>query len=264
MTQETEPAEKQPSKPRVARGADSIVEKMTITLFGFVLTGVIGGMLTTWIQQRGWAWQNRVTAIEKDVANVVSANKAASELINQRWHAAYRMTRAIEREEDAEAWRATRANFDSADRDWALHYSNATRDVEFNVDAPFGVSPVDLNRVWSVDCDKNGAVFPFETQSARVLLEIVNHCHGQLKNIIEPLIAPTPDERRMTKANKDRIDAAYRRLDRLYKMNDALRCVIFDRAMAIRGAQSTQSYWSAFFGVQAPTYRPGRQVSDCV
>lgn len=256
--------DEKPAKTKTPRPADSMMEKLTLTLFGFVLTGVVGGMLTTWIQQRGWAWQNRVSGIEKDVANVVAANKATSELINLRWHAAYRMTRAIEREEDETIWREARTNFDQADREWALHYSSAVRDVEFNVDAPFGVASADLSRVWTVDCAKPGGVFPFETQSARVLLEMVNHCHGQLKGVLDPLTVAAPDSRRMTKANKERIDESYRRLDRLYKMNDVLRCVMFDRAVAIRNAHATQSYWSAFFGVETATYQPGRKSSDCL
>ena len=252
------------AKAKAARAADSMIEKLMLTLFGFVLTGVVGGMLTTWIQQRGWAWQNRMTGIEKDIANVVAANKATSELINLRWHAAYRMVRAIEREADEAAWREARAGFDNADREWALHYSNATRDVEFNVDAPFGVTTADLAKVWPVDCAKIAQVFPFETTSTRVLLEVVNHCHGQLKAVIDPLIVGGADARALTKANKEKIDDAYRRLDRLYKMNDGLRCMIFDRAVSIRGAQATQSYWSAFFGVESPTYRATRKLGDCL
>ena len=35
---------------------------------GFILTGVVGTMVTSWIQQRGWAWQNHVAKIESDPA----------------------------------------------------------------------------------------------------------------------------------------------------------------------------------------------------
>jgi hypothetical protein len=242
---------------------DSLREKLTLTILGFMLTGVVGGALTTWIQQRAWAWQNRVGGIEKDVNAVNSANKAASELINLRWRAAYTMTRALEREETGEAWKQARNEFDEADKQWALQYSNIARDVEFNVDGPFGVTSDDLSKVWVVDCAAAKSVMPFETNSARVVLEIINHCQGQTKSLIEPLFDAPAEERRMTKANREKIDAAYRRIDRIYRLNDVLRCVIFDRAVAIRNAQGQESYWGNFFGVAPAHYQGGRPISAC-
>ncbi len=36
---------------------DSSGEKVLLAIVGFMLTGVVGTVITTWIQQRGWAWQ---------------------------------------------------------------------------------------------------------------------------------------------------------------------------------------------------------------
>jgi len=249
-----------------AREPDSLREKLVLTLIGFMLTGVVGGMLTTWIQQRGWAWQNRVTTIEKDVNNVVATYKSASELLNVRWHAAYRMVRALEREEEGAAWKAALDDFQAADRQWALQYANAARDVEFYVDAPFGVDgAADLKTIWAADCGAPLAVTLADARAARAALELVNHCQQRLKAAIEPLIEPSPGAKTLEGvARKALVDASYRRLDMLYRANDALRCVMFDRAVAIRGALASQSYWSAFFGMEAPVYRIARPLKECL
>lgn len=252
------------TNPKSGSGQEGLREKITLAVVGFVLTGLLGGVLTTWIQQRGWAWQNRVATIEKDVNNVVSTYKAASELLNSRWHASYRLVRGLERDESNAAWASARTDFEAADREWALHYANVARDVEFYVDAPFGIgSSDDLKKVWSTVCDGASRRL-VDTESARVLLELVNHCQQQLKSALEALTDPPPDAKPIEpKLRKAVIDQSYRRLDQLYRANDVLRCVMFDRATSIRSAQSSQSYWSAFFGIERPTYLAARKAADC-
>jgi hypothetical protein len=140
-------------KPASASSGDSFREKVIIALLGFILTGVLGGTVTTWIQQRGWAWQNRVAKIDKDVQNALAAYQGASDLINERWHATYRMTRAHEREVPPDEWKGARDEFSAADRDWAIRYTNVARDVAFYVDAPFGKDFRDqLKLVWPYAC----------------------------------------------------------------------------------------------------------------
>ncbi len=256
---------------RIARSAaekatESLREKIVVALVGFVLTGVIGTVLTTWIQQRGWAWQNRVAKIEKDTENAIATYRSTSDLINARWHATYRMVRAIERGASGEGWTAARAAFDAADRDWALRYSNVAREIEFFVDTPFGIDPSEaLKRVWGLTCDtyalRGAPGTVVDTRSARVVLEVINHCHGVTKDELERLadargeVAPPADPRLTA--------PLYRRLDHLYRTNDALRCVIFERALAVREAVGSESYWSTFFGVGAPRYAPTAKDQAC-
>jgi hypothetical protein len=245
--------------------AESLREKLVLTLAGFVLTVILGGVLTTWIQQRGWAWQNRVATVEKDINNVVSTYKATSELLNMRWHAVYRVVRAFEREETAPALNNARTDYDAADREWALHYPNIARDVEFYVDSPFGIEgSADLTKVWTYMCTGGTARAMVETQSARVILELVNHCQDKLKSILEPLIDPAAEAPRVdAKQRKTIIDQSYRNLDQLYRTNDVLRCVIFDRAISIRASSAALSYWNAFLGIEAPIYQAGKKIEQC-
>jgi len=257
---------------RIARSAaekatESLREKILVALVGFVLTGIIGTALTTWIQQRGWAWQNRVTKIDKDTENAIATYRSASELINARWHATYRMTRALERGAGGDDLKAARDGFDAADRDWALRYTNIAREVDFYIDTPFGIQTGDrLNRVWGLSCSdfalRTGGAALIDASSARAVLEVINHCHGRTKDDLEALIykpeTVTGDER------KALIEMSFRRLDHLYRSNDVLRCVIFERALAIRATIAAENYWSTFFGIGQVNYELPKASRPCV
>jgi len=251
--------------------ADSFREKVIIALLGFILTGVLGGTVTTWIQQRGWAWQNRVAKIDKDVQNSLAAYQGASDLINARWHATYRMTRAVESNVAADEWKAARNEFAAAERDWAIRYTNIARDVAFYVDAPFGVDYREqMKAVWPFNCDSYafgpGVSPALDGSSARVALELVNHCNALTKDDLEKVVEtrdgapPQLDDA----AREALAKHSYKRLDAIYRTNEALRCIIFQRALAIRANEAVDSYWSSFFGIGEPTYKPAADSKDCI
>jgi hypothetical protein len=257
--------------PAPPKTGDSFREKVMIALLGFILTGVLGGMVTTWIQQRGWAWQNRVAKIDKDTTNALSAYQGASDLVNARWHATYRMTRAIERSAGPDEWNAARAEFAAADKDWAIRYTNVARDVAFYVDTPFGVDYRDkLKLVPPLACAKfelgPTAGAGLDATSARIALEVINHCNGLTKDDLDNAMgadqpaAPRPDPA----AKKALVDAAYLRLDALYRTNEAMRCIIFDRALAIRQSLMAETFWGSFFGVPEPVYKLRSDGGDCL
>jgi hypothetical protein len=252
----------------------SIREKAMITLTGFLLTGVVGTMVTTWIQQRGWAWQNRVAKIEKDTQNVMATYRSAAELVNARWLASYQMARALEREpltgdRLSPGWRQAVDAFAQADRDWALRFTNVAREIEFYVDAPFAVDPTpSMPQVYALTCDSDpfasGAGAKLDARSARLAIEVVNHCQARVKDVMQPLI----DDREAGRpvegvARTSAVNLAFRTLDHVYRTNELLRCVIFDRALAIRGQQEAESYWGTFFGVAGPAYRLPERPRSC-
>jgi hypothetical protein len=253
---------------RVAQKAtESLREKIAVALVGFVLTGVIGTILTTWIQQRGWAWQNRVTRIEKDTESAIQTYRSSSELINSRWHATYRIARSLEKKQQGDEWTAARDSFVAADREWALKYTNIAREIDFYIDTPFGVeSQKLLAPVWAFECgeyafDANSSS-GFDTTSARVVMELINHCHGRTKDDIDRLI-----ETRETVTDADRkamVELSMRRLDNLYKTNEILRCVIFDRVLDIRRAANGEGYWGTFFGVSEIGYKRSSEKRPCL
>lgn len=270
MSESTAPADREAraAEKAVARAADTLRDRIVVAIIGFVMTGVLGTLVTTWIQQRGWTWQNRVAKIEKDVDNSITTYRAASDLVNARWIAAYRLTRAIEKKETGAEWKGALEAFTTADRDWALRFTNVAREVEFYVDTPFGYdSGANLPNVWKLTCNEyalpKGKELGIDTRSARAVLEIVNHCQSVTKDALQPIIDARAEGGAPAPADIEASALAFRRLDALYRVNDALRCIIFERALSIRGQLASESYWGTFFGVGDPHYvaRGGR---DCV
>lgn len=263
------------ARPSARRAAlDSMREKVMITLTGFLLTGVLGTMVTTWIQQRGWAWQNRVAKIEKDTQNVMATYRSAAELVNARWLASYQMARALEREplaagQPSPGWKQAADAFAQADREWALRFTNVAREIEFYVDAPFRIDPSEkLPAVYALTCDddpfRNPASAAFDGRSARVAVEVVNHCQARVKDALQPLIDDREAGRALDGvARTSAVNLAYRTLDHVYRTNEMLRCVIFDRALSIRGQLETDSYWGTFFGVAEPAYKLQQRPRGC-
>src|ERR1700722_17491031 len=235
--------------PAPAKTGDSLREKAMLAFVGFLLTGVLGAVVTGWIQQRGWAWQNQVAKVDKDTQNALGVYQSASDLINTRWHAIFRMVRAIDRGAGEVGWKVA-------------------RDVAFYVDTPLAVQAKDkMKLVWPLPCnayalDGSGGIDP---SSARLVLEVVNHCAGLVKNEIDKTVDPesgTPPKLDAA-ARKAFADPAYARLDAIYKTNEALRCIIFTRALTIRQSLLVNSYWGSFFGLAQPGYaRPDEK--DCL
>lgn len=241
-------------------------EKLFIAALGFFLTGVLGAMATTWIQQRGWNWQNRVAKIEKDTQNALITYQSVSDLVNARWHAAYRVVQAVEHGADADEWARAREEFRNADKDWAIKYTSVARDVAFYVDTPFDIDARDkFNLVWPLPCNVYALGGALDGRSARLALEVVNHC-GALVNdgIAEATQYLAKDGSQLDPAaRKAFTDLAYKRLDALYKTNETLRCVIFTRALAIRQSLAVGSFWGSFFGLDGPSY-PAADTKACL
>ncbi|MCA0424086.1 MAG: hypothetical protein LCH61_12325, partial [Proteobacteria bacterium] len=220
-------AERRIARTAAEKATETLRDRIVVALVGFVMTGIVGTALTTWIQQRGWAWQNRVAKIDKDTENAMAAYRSASELVNARWYATYRVARALERGASGDDMKALRDTFETADRDWSLRYTNVAREVDFYIDTPFNIDIGDnLTRVWGLSCSdfalSRRDSEAIDARSARAVLEIINHCHGRTKDELEPLVYN--NEAAVDKPAL--IATAYRRLDHLYRTNEVLRCVI--------------------------------------
>src|SRR5262249_54550003 len=81
------------SEGRTAK-SESLREKLVTTLIGFILTGVIGTMVATWFQQRGW--QNAVAQVDKDTTSALASFQSASDLLDKRWSATFQMVQTIQ------------------------------------------------------------------------------------------------------------------------------------------------------------------------
>ncbi|MGA2639218.1 hypothetical protein [Methylocella sp.] len=218
--------------------------------------------MATWFQQRGWAWQSKVAQVEKDTTSALDSLHSTSDLLDKRWSATFQMVQAIENKEGDEA-KAIRDTFLSVNNDWELQYANTDASVEFNVDRPFGVDAKRMpDAVWLFQCN----AFPFDGKggidpnSAHTILTVINHCQDLVKTGIQDL-GKTPGDQT---ARKRLIDDSYFRLSNIYYIDDALRRVILERAVAMRRSLDTELSLGSFFRIGPQTYNIPVKESDCV
>jgi hypothetical protein len=252
------------SEGRTAK-SERLRETLITTLIGFVLTGVIGTMVATWFQQRGWAWQNAVAQVEKDTTSALTSLQSASDLLDKRWSATFQMVQTIQNANAGDVSKAARDNFLAVNHEWELSYANVDAAVQFNVDRPFGI---DANRVpntlWTLQC----TTFPFgneaggavEPNSAHTVLKVIDHCHDLVKANIYDLDKTSVDQA----SRKKLIDEAYLRLSHIYHINDVLRCMILERAIAMRRGLDAELGWGSFLWIGPQKYRVPSKEGECV
>jgi hypothetical protein len=261
-----EPSEPQSgtSEGRTAR-SESLRDKVVATLAGFILTGVIGTMVATWFQQRGWAWQNAVEQVEKDTASALASLQSASNLLDKRWSATFQMVQAIQTAKAGDESKAAMDSFLSINHEWELGYANVDAAVQFNVDRPFGVDAKQWPKtLWTLQCK----TFPFGSEagggvkpdSTRTILKVIDHCHDLVKTNIYDLDKTSLDQT----TRKRLIEESYLRLSHIYYINDALRCVILERAIAMRRSLDTVLGWGSFFWSGPQKYSIPTKEGDCV
>jgi hypothetical protein len=248
---------------RTAKG-DSLRDKVGTALLGFLLTGVIGTMVATWFQQRGWAWQNRVMQVEKDTSSALDSLHSASDLLDKRWSATFQMVQATQNPTGEDESKAAKTNFLAVNNDWELQYANVDAAVEFNVDRPFGVDAKRMpDALWLFQCnaypfdDAGGALDP---NAAHTILTVINHCQDLVKSDIGDIGKAANDQT----ARQKLVDQSYFRLSNIYYINDALRCVILERAVAMRRSLDTELSLGSFFEVGPKTYKIPVKERDCL
>ena len=181
------PSSAPPEPPR----ATACATRSATAMLGFLLTGVVGTMVATWFQQRGWAWQSRVMQVEKDTSSALDSLRSASDLLDKRWSATFQMVQAIENiQRKGTRRRRSGTTFLSVNNEWELQYANVDATVEFNVDRPFGVDAKRIaRRLVFVRCN----AFPFDAaaadaidpKSAHTVLTVINNCQGIVKDELE-------------------------------------------------------------------------------
>ncbi|MGO9672678.1 MAG: hypothetical protein ACLPSF_00640 [Methylocella sp.] len=250
---------------RTPRG-ESLRDKVGAAVLGFMLTGVIGTMVATWFQQRGWAWQNRVMQVEKDTASALDSLRSASDLLDKRWSATFQMVQAIQNAREGGESTAAKNGFLAVNNEWELQYANVDAGVEFNIDRPFGVDASRMpDSLWAFQCN----AFPFggeqgvaalDPGSAHTILTVINHCQDLVRTDINSL-GKTPDDQT---ALKRILAESYFRLSHIYYIDDALRCVILERAVAMRRSLDAELSWGSFFHAARKAYEIPVKEHECI
>jgi hypothetical protein len=255
-----------PSAEGPTAKSERLRETLITTLTGFILTGVIGTMVATWFQQRGWAWQNAVAQVEKDTTSALASLQSVSGLLDKRWSATFQMVQTIENANAGDMPRAARDSFLAINHEWEVGYANVDAAVQFNVDRPFGIDADRLpNTLWTLQCTTfpfgNEAAGAVEPNSADIVLKVIDHCYGLVKtNIYDLDKAATIDHA----PRKKLIEESYLRLSHIYHINDVLRCMILERAIAMRRSLDAQLGWGSFLWIGPQRYRVPAKEGECV
>ncbi len=239
----------------------SLLDKILAMLPTFIVTGVLGTILAAWFQERGWAWQEAVHQVEKDTASAMDSLQLASDLLNRRWSAASKMAQATDDPATVDVAKA-RENLLSVNHDWELGYADADIKVQFNVDRPFGIDAKLPDALWNLPCTS----FPFgaegketvEPSSAHIILNVIDSCHEAAEHAISKA-EKTSDHT----ARKKLMNEAGLVLQHIYYINDALRCVILQRAIEMRRSLDTRLGWWSFFWIERKKYKLPDKEGDC-
>jgi cell division protein FtsL len=240
------------------RSGETMGQKILYTTIVFLITGVIGTLISAYIQQRGWSYQNSVNKIEKDTDQALNLQKNVNELIQERYHAAVRMFQAFASHTTVKELEAARDSYSSVKNNWDLHYPNLAAEIKFNFDDPFGIDMVNKEPIWSLSCttytlggNDNAGV---DTSSANAVLEVVNHCQDLANQDIELVNAGR-------KPVNDVAEAFNRRTEHIWRVNEVLRCMIIGRALEMRRKVAGASYWATLLGLSETGYyvRPAKE-----
>jgi hypothetical protein len=247
-----------PAETRETR--ESLFSKCRLAVAGLALT-FAGTMVSTWFSDRSSTWQAYVAKIDKDTEATLAAYRNAADLINERWYAFNKMADAIQNSAGDEDWKAAREQYSAVDKDWAMQFTKIESDIRFNVDETFPIetSPNRENRelelislmpcARTVSGEKWHSIY--ETNSARVVMAVVNHCLGTVKTELDEAIdskSSGASHRLDPNAVQNLLKRSRDELDLVYWTHSTLRCLVLERELALRSIAVTQSYWNKFFG----------------
>jgi hypothetical protein len=240
---------------------EGLRDKFVVALF-VILTSVVGTIVAALLQQRGWAWQNKVMGVEEDTKSAVDTLHSASDLLDKRWSATFQMVRAMENAKAGDELKAAKDTYLSVNHEWELGFANVYSAVQFNVDRPFDIGMSRIpEALWTLNCD----TFPFsgeeggtlEPGSAHIMLKLIDHCHGLVKTNIDELSKGSIDQRLIVES--------YLRLSHIYYITDALRCVILQRAVTMRSSLDTEELsWGSFLQSGPQKYSIPIKGDDCL
>ena len=230
--------------------------KVWVTQFGKLVSalilgsGVIATGVSAFFQGRSWNYQNRVDNIAKDSEAVLKALQDMNIVIEERWLSTYRLNDAIKNKLPNEQLKTAQLAFAQANHHWELAHNGLSAAFEISVDSPFGIKGADkLGRVWTLDCrnytlggEQHSGADPV---SARVLLEVSDHCNSEINKDFDALADPKKTDEKLKPLVEPDLNG--KRLDYVWRVNNVLRCLTVERAVAIRASFPKRSFLPNIF-----------------
>ena len=185
---EREPDNEASPSSRLA-SAQSWTNRIVGAIGGVILaSGVVGTVISFYLQGRSWEYQTRSAKIEKDSAAVLAALEGVDKLIDEKWLSTYELNDAIKIGSTARSWSRRSGDFYAANKEWELRHNILASSLKIAVDSQFGVDERNLN-VGALDCrtytlkglQPNGS----DPLPVGALLEIAYNCHNAIKSRID-------------------------------------------------------------------------------
>jgi hypothetical protein len=205
---------------------------------GLVLaSGVVGTMISFYLQGRSWEYQTRSAKIEKDSAAVLAALEGVDKIIDEKWLSTYELNDAIKSKLEGGKLDAAVRRFYAANKDWELRHNVLGSNLRIAVDSQFGVDDRKLNTS-SVDCRTYTlkALQPneFDPLPVGALLEIAYNCHNAIKSKIDEQLRAREQNNSVWPATTAEPDPGGVALSHIWWVDKVLQCMMVERALELR------------------------------
>jgi hypothetical protein len=264
-TGERQKASPEPSAP----SGETLLKKLLYAIVGFLLTGVVGGFLTNLFQTRSWSYENSVKRLDEDAKQALASQQDVTKIITKRRFVFLNMVQALESNAAGKDWKAAWDDYSSVAVEWELNQNNLAWQIEYYVDAPFGLDRGEkIAPVYKLDCltyTLAGGDRP-DASVAGILLEVSNHCHALIIDDLKTVIAAKNAGKSIgdPKSLKKLLDDSNLRLEHIWHVHAVLRCTLVKRAVAIRH-EPDPSFVNSMLGRDPPIgYSLPDDAPDCL
>jgi hypothetical protein len=218
--------------------AQSWTNRVIGAISGLVLaSGVVGTVISFYLQGRSWEYQTRSAKIEKDSAAVLAALEGVDKLIDEKWLSTYELNDAIKTKAEGGKLDAAAKRFYDANKEWELRHNILASNLRIAVDSQFGVDDRNL-KIGAVDCrtytlkdlQPNGT----DPLPVGALLEIAYNCHNAIKGRIDDQLKAREENNSAWPATAAEPDPSGLALSHIWWVDKVLQCTMVERALELR------------------------------
>ena len=201
-------------------------------------TGVVGTLVSAYVQWRSWAYQTGAAKIDKDAAAAVAALENLDKIIDEKFLSTYDMDDAIKQRLAGDALDRAVKRFYAANANWEQQHAILSSTLQIAVDSQFGIRNVPLHpEGGEIDCAsyllKDQQPHGDDALPARNLLEFAYACHTVLKNRIDEALRAKAANGNAWPEKAASPDPDRRILGQLWRLGNALQCLLVERVLEI-------------------------------
>ncbi len=238
------------------RAIHSWTKRIVGSIGGLVLaTGVLGTAISTYFQERSWSYQKRADKIERDTAGAVAALDSLNKIVDEKFLSTYGLDDAIKSRAENDKLNDAVKRFYAADKLWEQQHQSLASTLVIVIDSQFGIDDLEATALAKKAGCKHYALDRLQSNGdpvpVRALLEIAYTCHTKLKQNIEDQLRARDANNAIWPAATVEPDPGRVMLGHVWRVDNALQCLMVQRAVEIRNQPLTASLLS--FGQSANT-----------